>query len=332
MPDSILSNSNSPFQLQPTTHYSINWHYVLSTTNANANVKRKLKLTQNTKTASRKLYLCHSVATFICTLSCYCVINRMADLVLDPRIRDWVLVPIVLVMFLVAIFRHNITKLLRTDPKPNIKSAKEAWVLFPCTFFHSPYSIFQTNSSASEKIAHKWQQTPFFFILYEKNALQWQGNWIVQSKHSFFSSGLFATFILNYFKPKEKAAAGPMGLASPMSNPLMDPSNMVDMMKKNMAMVVPQIFLITWVSYFFSGFVLGKKRANTETITNKFALTIHFPSEIAVSLNVKLQRDATKRHRFEHSGCELCVLSVLVFLGPFWSQWVELYRIRWSKL
>lgn len=42
-----------------------------------------------------------------------------------------------------------------------------------------------------------------------------------------------------------------------MNNPMMDPTNMVDMMKKNMVMVVPQLFIMSWVSYFFSGFVLG---------------------------------------------------------------------------
>jgi len=33
---------------------------------------------------------------------------------------------------------------------------------------------------------------------------------------------------------------------------------MMDMMKKNMMMVVPQLFLMSWVNYFFSGFVLVK--------------------------------------------------------------------------
>ncbi len=49
------------------------------------------------------------------------------DLVLDPKIRDWVLIPIVVVMFIIAILRHNITKLLmRTDKKSDLKAIKEA--------------------------------------------------------------------------------------------------------------------------------------------------------------------------------------------------------------
>jgi len=40
---------------------------------------------------------------------------------------------------------------------------------------------------------------------------------------------------------------------------MMDPSNMVEMMKKkNLAMVVPQLFLMAWVNHFFSGFCIGK--------------------------------------------------------------------------
>ena len=36
-----------------------------------------------------------------------------------------------------------------------------------------------------------------------------------------------------------------------------DVSNMSEMLKKNMAMMVSQFTLMTWVNYFFSGFVLG---------------------------------------------------------------------------
>jgi hypothetical protein len=50
------------------------------------------------------------------------------ELVLDPKIRDWVLVPIMLVMFLVSILRHNITKLMRGEGKKgDLKNIKERY-------------------------------------------------------------------------------------------------------------------------------------------------------------------------------------------------------------
>jgi len=43
------------------------------------------------------------------------------ELVLDPAIRDWVFLPLIVIMFLVGILRHNATSLLRSDPKPGDK-------------------------------------------------------------------------------------------------------------------------------------------------------------------------------------------------------------------
>lgn len=40
-------------------------------------------------------------------------------LVLDPSIRDWVLLPIVIIMFLMGVLRNNVTKILRKDTPPN---------------------------------------------------------------------------------------------------------------------------------------------------------------------------------------------------------------------
>merc|ERR1711934_534401 len=39
---------------------------------------------------------------------------------------------------------------------------------------------------------------------------------------------------------------------------MQDPNMMQNMMKQNMVMIVPQIAMMGWVSYFFSGFVVGK--------------------------------------------------------------------------
>jgi len=40
-------------------------------------------------------------------------------LVLDPAIRDWVLIPIVVIMFLVGILRNNVMKMMRKTSPPN---------------------------------------------------------------------------------------------------------------------------------------------------------------------------------------------------------------------
>jgi hypothetical protein len=49
---------------------------------------------------------------------------------LDPAIRDWVLFPIMLVMFLVGLLRHLATYLLKSTPKTNSKSVREKYARF----------------------------------------------------------------------------------------------------------------------------------------------------------------------------------------------------------
>lgn len=47
-------------------------------------------------------------------------------------IRDWVLIPISIVMLLVGILRHHITMLLSGQPKkPQLKAIRESYVLLP---------------------------------------------------------------------------------------------------------------------------------------------------------------------------------------------------------
>lgn len=42
-----------------------------------------------------------------------------------------------------------------------------------------------------------------------------------------------------------------------MANPLANPNMMTDMMKGNFAVMIPNVVMMGWISYFFSGFVLG---------------------------------------------------------------------------
>lgn len=47
------------------------------------------------------------------------------DLVLDTAIRDWVLVPLSVVMVLIGVLRHFVTKLMRSNPNPDLKAVRE---------------------------------------------------------------------------------------------------------------------------------------------------------------------------------------------------------------
>ena len=54
------------------------------------------------------------------------------DLVLDPAIRDWVLIPLVVIMFLVGILRNNVMKMLRKETPPNRDMVKQNNQLMRC--------------------------------------------------------------------------------------------------------------------------------------------------------------------------------------------------------
>ena len=68
--------------------------------------------------------------------TCTCHINAcayiqdtgasMAELLLDPYIRLWVILPIVLITLLFGLIRHYITVLLRQDASPELDKIKDA--------------------------------------------------------------------------------------------------------------------------------------------------------------------------------------------------------------
>jgi len=57
------------------------------------------------------------------------------SLFLDPALRDWVLIPIFIVMIMVGVLRHYATILLRSDPQTeSLKAVREQYphMLLPC--------------------------------------------------------------------------------------------------------------------------------------------------------------------------------------------------------
>ena len=52
----------------------------------------------------------------------------MAELLLDPAIRLWVILPIVLITLMFGLVRHYVTVLLRSDKKTDVAQIKDGCV------------------------------------------------------------------------------------------------------------------------------------------------------------------------------------------------------------
>jgi len=143
----------------------------------------------------------------------------MSDTVimLDPKIRDWVLIPIFIVMFLQGVLRQYLAVMLRDEKRPTKETLTEL-----------------ESGSAIRRA----------------KLLRMNAHYIPPAAFRMRK----AYFMQDVFKEKKGEEA-----ADAMPNPMGgDPFAMVSMMKQNMLSIVPNIALMGWVSYFFSGFVLVK--------------------------------------------------------------------------
>lgn len=53
-------------------------------------------------------------------------LSIMAELLLDPDIRLWVILPIVLITLLFGLVRHYVTVLLKQDSDPDLQKIQDA--------------------------------------------------------------------------------------------------------------------------------------------------------------------------------------------------------------
>jgi hypothetical protein len=148
-------------------------------------------------------------------------------ILLDSAILYWVLLPICMVMVMQGILRQYVSILLRDDKRPGASR------------------LGPSKSSLLEQTA---------------NALLLRRSARLRSTAKYLNSASFKMrkkYLSSAFeeapKPEEADANDP---AAAMGGG--DPMAMMGMMKQNMLMVVPNMILMGWVSYFFSGFVLVK--------------------------------------------------------------------------
>jgi len=73
------------------------------------------------------------------------------ELVLDPAIRNWVLIPLVVIMFLVGILRNNVMKMLRKETPPNREMVKQNNQLMRCRRLRANASFIPATSFATRR-------------------------------------------------------------------------------------------------------------------------------------------------------------------------------------
>ena len=59
----------------------------------------------------------------------------MEDLLLDPAIRVWVILPIVIITFLVGVIRHHVSVLLTSVKKSDLEQVKQRFVYIYISLF-----------------------------------------------------------------------------------------------------------------------------------------------------------------------------------------------------
>ncbi|KAF3451823.1 hypothetical protein FNV43_RR07919 [Rhamnella rubrinervis] len=137
------------------------------------------------------------------------------DLVLDTAIRDWVLIPLSVVMVLIGVLRYFVSKLMRSNQVPDPKIVKEGQVIVRARNLRVGANFIPPKSYRARK----------FYYSNEENGL--------------------------LHVPKGQAQ-------NPQAQMFSDPNMAMDMMKKNLSMIIPQTLTFAWVNFFFSGFVAAK--------------------------------------------------------------------------
>ncbi|KAL8128884.1 hypothetical protein V2J09_018039 [Rumex salicifolius] len=137
------------------------------------------------------------------------------DLVLDTAIRDWVLIPLSIVMVLIGILRYFVSKLMQSYQSPDPKIVREGQLVIRARNLKAAANFIPPKSFLARRI----------YFCNEENGL--------------------------LHVPKGEGQ-------NPQAQMFSDPNMAMDMMKKNLSMIIPQTLTFAWVNFFFSGFVAAK--------------------------------------------------------------------------
>ncbi|KAJ4828487.1 hypothetical protein Tsubulata_022604 [Turnera subulata] len=242
------------------------------------------------------------------------------DLVLDRAIRDWVLIPLSVVMVLIGVLRYFVSKLMRSSQVPDAKIIREGHVPLPLTLsllIVYPIHLYSGYYHCTWILTHS---SSFFFfgcvcafcsslprqVILRARNLRGAANFIppksFRARRLYFSNELVLEECLHLREGvlvlqsrswlvglslklgtlanmgSELADMRAMGLVwlwslvsengllhvpkgqaqNAQAQMFSDPNMAMDMMKKNLSMIIPQTLTFAWVNFFFSGFVAAK--------------------------------------------------------------------------
>ncbi|KAJ5076049.1 hypothetical protein M0811_06911 [Anaeramoeba ignava] len=170
---------------------------------------------------------------------------------LDPQIKNWVLFPLVYVIFLVGILKNYILKLFETDPKKETKVKEiKKYAQKEQKKLNENYQK-RTNNFTEQKNnaqTNKQETIREMQAIQRSTRLRLNGNLI--SKESYEMRKYYLT------EPQKGILSNRS--AQKAVNPLFDPTSLMPGLKSNLSNILPQFILMTWVNFFFEGFIVVK--------------------------------------------------------------------------
>ncbi|RLN54879.1 hypothetical protein BBJ28_00002922 [Nothophytophthora sp. Chile5] len=145
----------------------------------------------------------------------------MVEIILDPSIRDWVVLPMVIIFGCSAMVRHYVTLLLKTEKMASVEQLRPMNTVKRAQLTRINSKFITPDAFAMRKVSH------YFTASQKKDGMK------------------------GALREKVKSEA---------MNQMMNPNSMLEMMKGNMTFMVSNFVMMGLMSYFFGGFVLGACR------------------------------------------------------------------------
>lgn len=151
------------------------------------------------------------------------------QLTIDERIRTYIFIPLLFLMFMLGIVKMYLQKYMNGGPKPTIKTPNQ--------------------KALTEK---KYKS-----MIARSSLLRLSGGLLTSEAFAMRQKTLTGNSSCS-LRVVEAQAEGDDPMEKMMSNPMMNPSMMGGMLKNNLTSTVTQMLQYGLINHFFSGFVVGK--------------------------------------------------------------------------